>query len=242
MILRNIADGLMRRDWGTVLVELVLVIAGVVIALQVDNWNSERIARGEEADYLSRIISELEDTRSQNAERIARAGEVVQALARAQLALLDRTLDAESQSAFESDFEALDFFFGATTESSVVSEMISSGKVALVDDARIRAAITGYQNAIDVMKVSSTAHFEVFLRFRGRVHQVVRLRPGEGRSESIDDSIDELLANRELLGILSFAREFQGEQLGEIEEFQRATVEFQNLIQDYADGAGEQSP
>ena len=39
MILRRVASALKRQDWVVVLIEFVLVIAGVLIALQINNWN-----------------------------------------------------------------------------------------------------------------------------------------------------------------------------------------------------------
>ncbi|MDJ0657569.1 MAG: DUF6090 family protein [Xanthomonadales bacterium] len=241
MILRHIAKGLVRRDWGTVFVELVLVIAGVFMALQVDNWNNERIARNDEADYLNRLIAELEETRSHNERLIARTREKIQALGRAHLALLDGSLNLDSMAAFESDFEALDFYPKPKTENSVVSEMITSGKVAVIGDPSVRAALTGYKNAIDLMEVNNVGHFEIFLETRGKVHEAVRLRPNQDRTEAIEDSVEELRRNDALRAILSFSREFQSEQLAEIETFHQATVEFHNAIQGYAKAVGSAS-
>ncbi|WP_421791319.1 hypothetical protein [Hyphobacterium sp.] len=56
MILRRIADALRRQDWITVLIEFVLVIAGVLIALQVNNWNETRAAQAR----LDRYVDELQ--------------------------------------------------------------------------------------------------------------------------------------------------------------------------------------
>ena len=59
MQLNRIAQRLRDRDWTSVAVELVIVVAGVFIALQVSNWNDARrdSARGEE--YLRRMHAEL---------------------------------------------------------------------------------------------------------------------------------------------------------------------------------------
>lgn len=63
MILRRIANALKRQDWATVGVEFVLIIAGVLIALQVNNWNENRQARAQERVYLERLYYDLERSR-----------------------------------------------------------------------------------------------------------------------------------------------------------------------------------
>ena len=46
MILRRLASAFGRQDWFTVAVETMIVVFGVFIGLQVNNWNAARIERG----------------------------------------------------------------------------------------------------------------------------------------------------------------------------------------------------
>lgn len=59
MLLHRFVRGLRERDWGAVAVEILIVVIGVIIALQVSNWNDSRkdAARGD--DYLLRMQNEL---------------------------------------------------------------------------------------------------------------------------------------------------------------------------------------
>ena len=59
MILRRIASALKRQDWATVLIEFILVILGVLIALQVNNWNEARIDKRVEQEAALRLHAEL---------------------------------------------------------------------------------------------------------------------------------------------------------------------------------------
>ena len=63
MILRRIAAALKRQDWATVFVEFALVVVGVLIALQLDNWNDARKERKLERAYLNRLYIDLEKSR-----------------------------------------------------------------------------------------------------------------------------------------------------------------------------------
>ena len=45
MILRTLADALREQNWFTVALEVLIVVVGIFIGLQVDDWNSARIDR-----------------------------------------------------------------------------------------------------------------------------------------------------------------------------------------------------
>lgn len=59
MLRHRFIRGLRERDWGAVAMEILIVVIGVIIALQVSNWNDGRkdALRGDE--YLLRMQNEL---------------------------------------------------------------------------------------------------------------------------------------------------------------------------------------
>ena len=59
MILRNLADALRNQNWFTVVLEVLIVVVGIFIGLQVDGWNEARKDRVSEHRYLERIYDEL---------------------------------------------------------------------------------------------------------------------------------------------------------------------------------------
>ena len=59
MILRRISDALRRQDWATVAIEFVLIFASVILALQFDNWNTERREIEREHEVLAAIAEDL---------------------------------------------------------------------------------------------------------------------------------------------------------------------------------------
>ena len=48
-----------RLDWPYAVGELIIVVAGVLIALAVDQWNSDRLERVEEVEIIEQLISDL---------------------------------------------------------------------------------------------------------------------------------------------------------------------------------------
>jgi hypothetical protein len=45
MILRRIAHAVRKQDWSTIVVEILIVVIGILIGLQVDGWNERRETR-----------------------------------------------------------------------------------------------------------------------------------------------------------------------------------------------------
>jgi hypothetical protein len=61
MILRRFAEALRTRDWLTVGIELVIVVVGVFLGIQVSNWNESRHEQHRARGYLERIQGDLQD-------------------------------------------------------------------------------------------------------------------------------------------------------------------------------------
>lgn len=59
MQFRNVVRMVRNRDWVSVAIEVVIVVVGVVIALQVSNWNDDRLDRKRGEEYLDRMQAEL---------------------------------------------------------------------------------------------------------------------------------------------------------------------------------------
>ena len=60
MILNRIAKTLMSGNWGTIVAEVLIVVVGIFLALQVDDWNNSRKDRIRETRYLERLYDELD--------------------------------------------------------------------------------------------------------------------------------------------------------------------------------------
>jgi hypothetical protein len=59
MILRRIASAFRRQDWFTVFVETMIVVLGVFLGLQVNNWNDARLERSREKLFLDYLAEDL---------------------------------------------------------------------------------------------------------------------------------------------------------------------------------------
>lgn len=59
MILRRIASAFRRQDWYAVVIEFLLVVAGVLVALQLDTWAQRQADKQAYEAALQRLRGEV---------------------------------------------------------------------------------------------------------------------------------------------------------------------------------------
>ena len=60
MILRRLADAIREQNWFTVVLEMAIVVIGILIGLQVDDWNQRRLERESDRRALDLFVDELQ--------------------------------------------------------------------------------------------------------------------------------------------------------------------------------------
>ena len=61
MILRRISEAIRNQDWFVVVLEVMIVVVGIFIGLQVDDWNENRKDEDLEIAYLKGIKANIVD-------------------------------------------------------------------------------------------------------------------------------------------------------------------------------------
>ena len=59
MILRRVIQHVKNQEWTAIWIDLVIVVVGVFIGIQVANWNEDRASRNAEARHLEEIAEDL---------------------------------------------------------------------------------------------------------------------------------------------------------------------------------------
>lgn len=142
MLSSRMVNSLRRQDWFAVVLELVIVVVGILLALQLDNWNEQRKARHEGDQWRAQMLAELEKNRLDLEGRLEYYG---QALAFGEFAL-DR-LESPGTPAVD---EAWDIVLGAfqagqiwpyTLNGPTFRQVQSAGDLGLVGDADTISAL-----------------------------------------------------------------------------------------------------
>ena len=59
MLLRRLGEAIRQQNWFTVVIEILVVVVGIFLGLQVDDWNNERKDRILEQRYLERLLVDV---------------------------------------------------------------------------------------------------------------------------------------------------------------------------------------
>ncbi len=163
MILRRISKGIRQQDWLTVVVEVLIVVVGIFVALQVDDWNNARKDRALEQEYLERLhadmVGSLADQRAYenwDEERIATQDIVLKALRAGVLAEEDRP-------AFDRGLMLLAYFTPLRQRWTTVEELRSTGNLDILQDLELRDLIglteANFKRHNELMARAVTANF-----------------------------------------------------------------------------------
>lgn len=144
MIHKRLAAAIGGHNWFTVAVEILIVVTGIFIGLQVDDWNEARKGRQIEHRYLERIYADVAvDIASMHhgielaKERGAMGKLLLQALDQPDLVRADPT-------AFMYAIERANYTYSPSSENDTFEELKYSGELQIIRNAELRAALTGY--------------------------------------------------------------------------------------------------
>jgi hypothetical protein len=133
--------------------EIILVVIGILIALQVNNWNEQRKLDAQEIIYLNRLKKELESDVAYFEIQIQEGNEVISSA----LQFINQMYQTQNS---EEEVTALTNKFNPRTErlilqNSTYEEMKSSGKLGIITDDSLRNQINDFyrtsQHSIRIM-------------------------------------------------------------------------------------------
>lgn len=138
MILRRITEHVKAQNWFAVAIDFVIVVAGVFVGLQVNNWNAARVERARADSYLSRLYDDISDDIKMLEER--------QALWGRQMQVGRQALDAGETSADDQAraWEILRAFHHASNSvpihlrDATYADMVSAGQLGLIKNTELR--------------------------------------------------------------------------------------------------------
>ncbi len=136
MILRRVMQHVRQQEWTAIWIDLVIVVAGVFIGIQVSNWNAERETRQKAAIFTERLKADLRGEDWTYQFLIAYYREV--------LANANRAIDALDGKAAMSDEALLVSAYRATQyrnrnqRGTTYDELVSTGSIGLIRDRNLR--------------------------------------------------------------------------------------------------------
>ena len=124
--------------------EIILVVIGILIALQINNWNSSRIQQNKEQSYLKEIQNSLYKDSLALAEVLSFNKEKVQIVNRMMKIFADSLNNQQRAKIF--DKEAIDFVFYRVFEPgrTVFNSLVATETIDLIQDDQLQKEISAY--------------------------------------------------------------------------------------------------
>lgn len=234
MIIRRMAQFIRQHDWLAVVVEVLVVIVGLMLAFQLDRWWEQRGEQAQGAQYVERLISDIE-TDIPWIEYSIRLAEF-----RLEMANLLMTVSRDPAAAVTSPVMFLAavrqsaFTFTPKLTSHTFEDLRSTGNMRLLPDPDIKAGLYDYYGFEEtqsqfrpIQQMTESHHFELATGILSH-DQAVFIQDGfflvtpgeldsyEGPIPNLDEvqaAAGRLVSNQGLVAWLPEARYMQVEQI-----------------------------
>jgi hypothetical protein len=148
MILQRISKALRQKDWFTVVIETLIVVFGVFIGLQVNNWNEARVERTDSKMVLQRLEQDFELIIDRTDRSLAIHIDYFQSAERLIRGIRSQKFEEETL------FQDMTNAAGLTAPpgaSATFRQLVSSGHLELIRNQDLRRALTEYDAYINFM-------------------------------------------------------------------------------------------
>jgi hypothetical protein len=162
MILRSVTKHVKEQNWFAVFVDLLIVVVGVFIGIQVSNWNEEIAGKKQAGVLLNRLYEDLN-----NEQKAFNSSLKYRAIVRNYAMTAIDALNGEKTVSDEA------FVIGAYQASQIgrinsyratYSEMLSTGQINLIKNEQLKSMIFGYY-AEDVTNSRSLSEPSLYRKF-----------------------------------------------------------------------------
>jgi hypothetical protein len=141
MILEKLAKAIHRQSWFTVILEILIVVIGIFIGLQVDDWNSSRKDRLDERVFLLRLHSDMVTADGLSIRVRKRRLDQVERIIRASDVLFERADRYELAKDECNAIGSANLFNIAVPSLPAFDELIGTGRLGIIRDAELRGAL-----------------------------------------------------------------------------------------------------
>jgi hypothetical protein len=148
-ILRRFSSRLRNHDWTAVLIEMVIVVAGVFLGIQAANWNEARQDRREEQRVYKQLIEDLNADLDTLQVTIDRSRTYDRAAENVLAAMRSGNLFHTNPAQFALDVHYAGFLFLPRPARRTYDELVSTGGIRLLRNDAAKGATADYYASFD---------------------------------------------------------------------------------------------
>ena len=147
--------------------EIILVVIGILIALQINNWNEQRKERQQEKELLSQLKSEFLSNLEQLDEKIAIRERMIQSSIKL-LYYIDHPAERNNDSILKHAGQII----LAPTFDPIVNDIISSGRIQLLQNNILKEKLSRWTSEL----IQVTEEEQAWLNFRTNYYGAALLK------------------------------------------------------------------
>ena len=187
MLLRRVTQHVREQNWFAVALDFLIVVFGVLLAIQVSNWNNERADRERGRIYEERAESVLRTEISRLDLQINYYKKVRESALRATDALEGRVSLDPAELIFHL-YRATEYTY-ASPGRATYEEIVANGGLSLIEDDGVRFAMVAfyaYDNALEISQSFRLSSYRILIRSHMPLNVQQNIR------ENCSDMFDEL--------------------------------------------------
>ena len=181
MILRRVREHVTHHNWFAVAIDLAIVVAGVFLGMQVNNWNQARLDRSQAREYRSMLRDDL-TTNLKNLDNRRRYYQWVRDEALATLTELDHPSSELNEEFLVHAYQASQIIPWGYKRNTY-DQILSTGALGKLGNARLGDEVANYYQGTEITGANIAAippYREIIRRvIPYAVQQRVRSRCGE---------------------------------------------------------------
>ncbi|WP_445385784.1 DUF6090 family protein [Robiginitalea sp. IMCC44478] len=137
--------------------EIILVVIGILIALQINNWNEQKRERRIEQEYLISLKSEFNTNLEKVNISIAKAKDILNGV-NGLIALFDKDVsNGISSDSVDKRLQVLGKSFVFQPTRGVLSDIVSSGNLNTITSQKLRQRIASFESLVEDYKRQENA-------------------------------------------------------------------------------------
>jgi len=142
MILRRVTQHVRDQNWTAIGIDLVIVVLGVFLGIQIGNWNEERKNEVLAVDYMERLQADLLDEIA-NWNYTSEYYEATRTHSLAALAGFEQSVE-ELDDQFLIDLYQASQVLNTSVRKGTYDELLATGRIVYITDDRTRRLLTNH--------------------------------------------------------------------------------------------------
>ncbi len=142
MLLRRITQHVKTQNWFAVFVDFLIVVVGIFVGLQVQEWNENRVNRAEAEEYRQRLITDMELSVIANQNQIDQGNLQVAGMNVILTSLDECELPEAQRTAFATGLFQMGKYNMPAMLTGTLDELNATGHFPLLGDVELRRQVT----------------------------------------------------------------------------------------------------